>query len=407
MFKIHDIRGEYGKDITPQKFAVLGSAANLFGKEIVIGMDYRPHNRELSNAFCSGFEGEKTSIGNAPSPATAFLSRKLGLSLTASHNPPQYAGAKFFRKRTYLTEEEMAALKKRFEETRTKPAKEAPASEEPALIDEYVNALPEFKGGVFDLCGGAACAVKEIFPNAIFSDPDPLFQRHSAEPKDDTLAVLKEKTLAGVVGFAFDGDADRVIACDAGIVLEGDVVAAFIASGVLKKGEKVVLSIDCRQEVFDYLAGSGFSVITSKVGDTAVVGTAVKEGAAFSAERSGHYSFLSHAPNSDGIYAAAALSGTRAGELAAFNKRFRNVTLIEPTFVKIDFQKLRALIEDKEPRELVTLDGVKAVFDDYALLVRASTTEPKIRINSEAKNAELAGKGMALAQELVKKCMVR
>ncbi len=116
MFKIHDIRGEYGREVTLEKFFFLGTAANLFGNDIVIGMDYRPHNKKLLQAFCSGFEGEKTLTGPAPTPATAFLSEKLGLSITASHNPPQYAGAKFFKKMTYVTEEEMRSLRKRFEE---------------------------------------------------------------------------------------------------------------------------------------------------------------------------------------------------------------------------------------------------------------------------------------------------
>jgi len=257
------------------------------------------------------------------------------------------------------------------------------------------------------LAGGAACAIRQVFPGTIFNEPDPLFQKHSPEPKKDTLGVLREKTKTGGPGFAFDGDADRVIVCDSGTVLEGDVVAAFIASGLLKKTDRIVLSIDCRQEAFDFLRGEGFTVVTSKVGDPNVLETARREKAAFSAERSGHYSFLSHAPNSDGIYASALLSPTRPGEILGFSKQFKNVTVIEQVFSKVDFQKLRALAGEKEPNELVTLDGVKAVFDDYALLIRSSTTEPKVRLNSEAKNAELAKKGMNLAKKLVAQCVVK
>ncbi len=260
---------------------------------------------------------------------------------------------------------------------------------------------------MFDLAGGAACAIKQVFPSTIFSDPDPLFEKHHPEPRDDALGALKEKTRKGLVGFAFDGDADRVIVCDSGIVLEGDVVAAFIADRLLKKRQRLVLSIDCRQEVFDSLEESGFRVATSKVGDPNVLGTALREKAVFSAERSGHYAFLSHAPNSDGVYASALLSSTTPGELVAFNKQFKNITLIEQAFVKIDFSKLRELAEEKKPNELVTVDGVKAVFDDYTILVRSSTTEPKIRINCEAKNSESAKKGMRLAKELVARCVLK
>ena len=404
MFKIHDIRGKYGEDITTDKFKLLGTAAGLFGNEILIGVDYRPCNTELLGAFCSGFTGTKTVIGNAPTPATAFLSRKLGLSITASHNPAGYAGAKFFKKQTYVSEDEMAALKKRFEATKQAANAASAPTKQPELLEEYIDSLPEFKGGLYDLSGGAACAIKKVFPATIFGDPDPNFERHSPEPKDDTLTVLKEKTRKGVIGFALDGDADRVIPCDAGIVIEGDVVAAFIAQESFNKNDRIVLSIDCRQEVFDFLRDGGFKVITSKVGDPNVLQAAMANAAKFSAERSGHYSFLSHAPNSDGIYASALLSGTRPGELAEFKKQFKNVTLIEQVFVKADFAKLKELMAERAPNELVALDGVKAVFEDYALLIRASTTEPKIRINSEARTSELAAKGMALAKQLAIAC---
>jgi phosphomannomutase/phosphoglucomutase len=269
LFKAYDIRGKYGSEVTPEKFRVLGAAASAeFAKEITIGTDYRAHNAELLEAFCSGFNGEKTILGYAPSPATAFLSKKLGFSITASHNPAEYAGGKFFRNRTYCSEGEMTALKRRFETTKSGGNARGNIYDSPELMEEYLVSLPEFEGGIYDLGGGAACAISKVFPATIFSKPDPFFNGRSPEPKADTLEALRRRTIARrMVGFAFDGDADRMIPCDKGVVLEGDVAAAFIAERTLKKGDGIVLSIDCRQEVFRRLADAGFGVATSKVGE--------------------------------------------------------------------------------------------------------------------------------------------
>lgn len=409
MFRELDIRGKYGSEVTPENFLRLGTAAaEMFG-ELVVGMDYRPHNEKLLQAFLAGYRRKTVFLGYSPTPATAFLAKTAGLSITASHNPAGYNGAKFFRNRTYVSEEEMRELRKRYGAVvmEQSPLLPIPQANREAML-EYEESIPAIENGVFDLGGGAVCALKHLFPRHIFSEPDPTFSKRNPEPKDETLGELKKMTASDkVAGFAFDGDGDRVMMADGGRVFEGDVTAAFAAERLLKKNDALALSIDCRQEVFDFCGDAGFKVLTSKVGDANVLRMAVEKKAAFSAERSGHYSILRHAPNSDGIYFAAVMSGVRAGELNDFAGRFKNITIKKEEYCQANFEKLKTLFEEKRPSEIITIDGVKAVFDDYTVLVRASTTETKVRINSEARTAEKAREGMRLAEELLSKARIK
>jgi phosphomannomutase len=404
---------------------ILGAVLAKRTNSLIAAMDYRKNNKMLLKAFAEGYGKEIVFLGAIPTPALAYNSKLFGMMLTASHNPSEYAGAKFFKRQTYISGKEMDEIKNEFGkfegnfEGKQKSAKKNKVEKsgitaKPAidlntdgsinLVNNYLMTIPEIKGGIFDLCGGAVCAFKELFPKRIFDEPDPEYSKHSAEPKDDTLGKLKEMTLKEkMVGFAFDGDGDRLQVCDKGKLIEGDVTAAFITENYMKRHDRIVLSIDCRQEVFDSIRDYGAIPVTSKVGDANVVQKGLEEEAIFSAERSGHFIFFNHAPNSDGIYTAAALSKTKMGEFSDFAKRFKNVTLKEELFIEADFGKLKERIEEEEPEELITIDGIKAKFDDYTLLIRKSTTEPKIRINSEGENKEMARTGMELAKALLKK----
>lgn len=84
-----------------------------------------------------------------------------------------------------------------------------------------------------------------------------------------------------------------------------------------------------------------------------------------------------------------------------FSSRFKNTTLIEQEYIALDFNKLKSLVEERNPESVYTLDGVKAVFDDYTLLIRASNTETKVRINCEARTKEKAREGLELGKMLV------
>ncbi|PIT85956.1 hypothetical protein COU36_00415 [Candidatus Micrarchaeota archaeon CG10_big_fil_rev_8_21_14_0_10_59_7] len=404
MFRTYDVRGVYGADITAASFCSLGRAMSDYAKEIVLGMDYRRHNEELAAAFRAGFEGDVRYLGRAPTPAIAFHSEKLGAALTASHNPPKYSGMKPLRERRCFWPEELKELEGRMTPCGMRGAK--PLETDVELHDGYVSALPEAGDALFDLCGGAACALKDVFPNRIFDEPDPAYEKHSAEPKDGTLVVLKEKSHEKL-GFAFDGDGDRVAVCDRGEVIDGGSIIAYIAEHFLKKRDTLAITLDVSDEVAQYLADAGFGVEVSKVGDVFVLQKALQEGAAFAGERSGHYSMMKHMPYSDGIYFGLLLSQAKPGEIAEYASRFKAVTEIGAVYAKVDFVALEEKIRAREPAWISTIDGIKARFPEYCLLIRPSNTEPKVRVNSEAKTRELALRGMREAKELINACVVK
>lgn len=413
MFRTYDIRGVFGKEITAEGFFALGKALEKFSKTIVVGMDYRRNNDLLAAALLDGFGGEEAFQGFAPTPATAFNSQALGASLTASHNPPEYNGLKPLKLKRCFYGDELSQLKKEFDRVSEKLPKTARANgvspsrkADPALLDSYLDSLPEFGSAVFDLAGGAVCSIARAFPKTIFSQPDPMFVRHSPEPTPGALSVLASETRkTPSLGFAFDGDGDRCIAVDSGKIVDSGAATAFFASNFLKKGSRIILTLDVQDEVFVFLRDSGFSVEYSPVGDIFVLKKAEETNADFAAEKAGHYSVFKHMPYSDGVYFAAALSQAKPGELNEFAAQFKNVFLSEniPN-AAVDFARLAELAKSGNAERVETIDGVKAAFEDYTFLIRSSNTQPLVRVSVEAKSRERGLEGLAAAKRLLAEC---
>ncbi len=394
--KAYDFRGKYGSEATEEKCFRLGLAASAYKRPIVLGMDYREHNDSLAKAFLQGFSGETRFAGIVPSPVVGFAATAWGVQFTASHNPAGYNGVKFKKHRRCFFQSELAKLREWYFASKkpfvfeNRPLPDVDVS----LTQKYVEALPDFESGLYDLAGGAVCALRAVFPETIFAEPDPAYARHAPEPKADALGVLRKKSAdEKKVGFAFDGDGDRCVVVDGGVVMDGGILSAFIAFFHLPKKSRVLVTLDTQAEVFRFLQDAGFVVSYTPVGDVYLLEEMLDAGADFAAERSGHYSFKKHMPDSDGIYAAALLSGTRFGEVSAFASQFKQVSLKEEVRFSVDFSKLDALVREKAVRVDV-LDGVKAEFGDFTFLVRQSKTEPKVRINVEAADAQKAKRGL-------------
>ncbi|MFH0922598.1 MAG: hypothetical protein V1811_00900 [Candidatus Micrarchaeota archaeon] len=406
MFGAYDVRGIYGKDITDAKFSLLGSAISSFSDSLVLGMDYREHNARLAQAFLSGYSGKVRYAGFAPTPLVAFVSEKLGACITASHNPAEYAGIKFSKEKRCFYPDELADLKKKFEAAKQKSRQPVDLPKvDSDLSSAYLDSLPVANPkALFDLAGGSACALKNYFPQSIFSQPDPRFEKHLGEPTAEALSVLTAKSREKqCIGLAFDGDADRVAVVDCGEFIDGGFVGAFLAVSNLKRGDKVALTIDVSDEVFLFLRNYGLQPIYSPVGDVFLLKKAISSNAKFAFERSSHYSFLNHMPHSDGIYVGGLLSKTKPGEIRDFSKQFKNITLIENIPTKKPGTPMPRDLLSNASILIQVFDGLKARYDDFTILVRASQTEPKIRINVEAKTSEFAAEGMRLAREQLSK----
>ncbi|MFH1780117.1 MAG: hypothetical protein ABH803_03160 [Candidatus Micrarchaeota archaeon] len=389
MFRAYDVRGKYGSVVTKDNFFKLGKALNEFSSELVLGMDCREHNSLLAGALASGFDGEETFLGVSPTPATCFLSEKLGVCVTASHNPVGDAGAKMFLEKKPFFEEQMFSLNAKYSAEKARSFKGVELVQKD-LLDEYVYALPSCEAGVFDLAGGAVTSLKRVFPRTIFSEPDARFEKHSPEPTKAALSeLIALSKRENCLGFAFDGDGDRLSVVDSGEFVLPSVLVAFIAKNFLKKNDGIVLTIDFPEELFSLLRDSGFKVFESRVGDVFVLEKALKEKAVFSAEVGGHYSFLDFMPHSDGVYAASLLSRVKPGSIASCVE-FKRFTLYDAFPGLFDLTAFKESALALNPVETSFIDGVKAVFEDYSFLVRHSNTQEKTRVMIEAETREKA-----------------
>lgn len=422
MFKGYDVRGVYGSEVTEEKFFVLGQAFNEYAKRLVIGMDYRQHNDSLLNAFLNGFAGETAFLGIAPTPATAFNTTEFGVSITASHNPPEYNGLKPLTKKRPFYAQEMSDLKIRYAQLEALAEKSGRLSntkfekklvkENKTLLKEYTDSLPEFKPAIYDLGSGAVCAIKNVVARdggeLLSSEPDPFFKQRSPEPNDESLTALKQKTVSeNKLGFAFDGDGDRLALVANGRVLDGGVTGAFLAVQNLKKGDKLAMTIDVSEEVFDFLTDYGFQVYYSPVGHVNVPKKMEDVGGVYAMEYSGHYCFANRMLQADGPFNAALLSQARVNEVIEFADQFKVKRFVTKEPVRINFAAFEKIVREKEPLAMETIDGVKAKFEEYAFLVRQSQTEPKVRIFVEAKTQAGIDKGLKLVKDLIRKTILR
>ncbi|ODS38387.1 MAG: hypothetical protein A7316_08160 [Candidatus Altiarchaeales archaeon WOR_SM1_86-2] len=405
IFKGRDIRGKYGSELSKRDFFNVGLVLNNFSDKLVLGMDYRAHNPELCQAMLSGFGGSVSYLGNSPSPMVAYLSEKLklGVCLTASHNPSEYHGAKFFKEKRSFFENEMNEIKKHYENLKVENYKlnREKLAIDNDLRDEYLNKIPLIEDGIYDLCGGAACSIRDIFPHAIQNKPDPFFENNSPNPNDGKLHELKKKTVSdNKLGFAFDGDADRVVIAADGKVIRGDIIIAYIAENYLKKGDSVVMSLDCSNEVYNYIKDSGLNPHYAAVGQETLIKKAQEVNAKFTGEMSHHFSFTEFMPYSDAIYFAAVFSETKPEDISEFKNKFKNIMHQEVFPFQIDFDKL----EEKLSKKAIPIDktdGIKATFEDYCVLIRASKTEPIVRASIEVEEEYMERAKKAIREEIM------
>ncbi|HUY01552.1 MAG TPA: hypothetical protein VMV49_18455 [Candidatus Deferrimicrobium sp.] len=409
MFTTRDIRGVFGKDITPDKLKALSMVLSHIATQITIGMDYRKQNEKILEGVLSNFQGSVRYLDRISSPAVAYLAEQLGVCITASHNPPVYNGIKFFKPKRILYADEVENLRNQYLEMLEKKeplqnSRKIRLEIDEDLVQQYITAIPEIQDGIYDLCGGAACRFNSRFPETIFNKPDPTFQFHAPEPKENTLDHLKEATKKKTkVGYAFDGDADRIVLVVNGKLIPGDILIAYTAEHYLKENDKVILSLDCSQEVFDYIRDVGCNPIYAAVGQNLLIVEAIKTKAAFIGEFSGHYSFVEFMYYSDPLYFVGKISDTKPADLQTFLPQFQNIILREKIEGKIDYALLKQALE-KWTDQFVLLDGIKAILkdDNAAILIRHSQSEPITRINVESKNLKEATRIFGDLKEVIK-----
>jgi phosphoglucosamine mutase len=428
LFGTDGVRGIAGEFLTAELTLALGRAATARaagrGAErprVLVVRDTRASGEMLEAAVAAGIAaagGVALLGGVLPTPAAPLLVRRygfdLGVVLSASHNPYRDNGVKFFgadgHKLSDAVEEEIEALL-------DAPAAAGPAATaEPGAVTQLHGTLEDYlrelctRFAALDLSGtrilldcanGATYrAAPEIF-RRLGAHVDVLAATPDGRNINDGCGSTHVEALAQALaagehdaGFAFDGDGDRVLAVDrTGAVVDGDELIALAALHLRAQdrlpGGGVAVTVMTNYGFHTAMAAAGIEVATTAVGDRYVLEELLERGWALGGEQSGHIVELGFAPSGDGIASALltleALAGRDLAQRHAMEKlpqRLVNVRLPDRAAVEqaAEGAEMRAAIE----READALAGRGRV------LVRASGTEPLLRVMVEAPSAEEA-----------------
>jgi phosphoglucosamine mutase len=395
-FGTDGVRGVVGADLTVELVEKLGKAATLWSGRgrVFVGRDTRASGEELEEAFARGVVaagGNAVLAGVLPTPAVALLALDLGVVITASHNPPEYNGVKFFdaggQKLVDAAEEEIEALLDAGAPGGGAIDRVGVATE--SYLEHVLERFGSDLNGLSVVVDCANGAYSGLAPKAftrlgadvmtIGDEPDGTNINVACGATD--LAALSQavRDRGADLGVAFDGDGDRMLAVDAaGGTVDGDQILAILA---LDLGVDTVAVTEMTNLGFHRLMGErGIRVLTTAVGDRYVLEALRDDGAVLGGEQSGHLIYLRDHVTGDGLAAAlllcGALEGRTLAEAAAVMPKWPQAK--ENVRVKAkDFpDELRAEVE----RINDELDG------SGRALVRPSGTEPVVRVLVEAEN---------------------
>ena len=444
LFGTSGIRGVVNKDLSPdfcRRVALAIGTTLPQASTVCIATDTRTTREMIKEAVSSGLLScsiNVVDLGILPTPALALLTRELGFAagimITASHNPPEFNGIKLFTGNSLgYGEQEEADIERVFHEGPFRTGKEGRRIQAQGMLEHYLSfikgKLPctEFDKGlkiVVDPGNGAASGFAgDIFARmgldvvTINDEPDGLFPGRNPEPKADTLqgtiAFLRQHNADLAV--CFDGDADRVVFCDREGFLGFNECIAFISRLVIKQTgrKKVATTVEAGTLLDLAVKDLGGEVVRGKVGDVAVAYLAQEIDAALGVEEVGVYIIPEAGYYPDSIFASLFLLSqlSDVGEIRRFFQGiprlyFEKAKIPCPNELK---EPVMARAKEKvnlfAPREVNSLDGLRLEFPDAWMLIRASGTEPVIRVISESTSQtqtdELIVKGKELVQSLV------
>ena len=423
IFKAYDVRGIYGDTLTLETAYNIGVAFSEFvqSEKIIVGHDGRTSNLEIFNAIAAGIKSKNKDvhyIGTVPTDVVYSLSGLLdlpGLIITASHNPKEWNGFKFCNRGASPigVESGLLEIKKLASKNYALPLVLAESKKED-VTDIYINHLKEIVNPehinssikfAIDGGNGAIGSVIDSLSSkyglnyeGIYMDVDGTFPNHPADPSnpknlEELVNLVLEKNYQ--FGVAFDGDADRaVFSDDKGNIISGSIMTAIISDWLLsKRGEiKVVHNINVPPSVTSYLKKKGINLIRSKVGHSYIKQIMRDEDADFGGEHSAHFYLRENFYADSGIVTLLIFlqilseKNQTPSELISGYSFFPSSGEINFNVKNVD--ESISIVKNSFEKEFDTLDGISYFEDDYWFNIRGSNTEPKLRLNAEAKNIE-------------------
>jgi len=433
LFGTDGVRGKAGEVLTPFLAMKLAMAMGMYFRKnsktnkILVGKDTRKSGYMIENSIVAGLTAvgyNVIQIGPMPTPAVAFLTEDMrcdaGIMISASHNPYYDNGIKLFDGHgNKLDVEVEKAIENIYfsEEFELKVNKEIGKSKRiDDVIGRYIvhikESFPKEKNLsslriVIDTANGAAYKVAKTVFDELGADVITLNDKPNGYNINENCGAMHPQELANKVreyradiGFAFDGDADRLVVVDErGEIVDGDKLIGALAMYLKKhnklKNNGVAVTIMSNSALEDFLAQNGIKTYRSKVGDKFVLELMKENDLNFGGEQSGHIIFSDFAKTGDGVVSALQAvaylleSGKKASDAFNLFELYPQVQTNINVSEKIPFEKIEGAKD--------ILDSIKK--EGYNHIVRYSGTENKLRLLVEGENKK---KAKQLLDELVK-----
>ncbi len=423
IFKAYDIRGKVGSELTAEVANAVGRALADWLPEqgsVAVGRDMRPDSAELAAAVIKGLRTQGRDvidIGEVTSDMIYFAvgNMKLagGAMVTASHNPGEYNGIKLCREEARPIGQDggLFEIRDKIATDDFSPAASTLGGVEQRNIAEdwvqhtlsFIDAekLKEMRIAVDAGNGMAGAIFPELEPyvpwevEEMYFELDGTFPNHEANPLKfetltDLIAKIKELRLDG--GVAFDGDGDRAFLVDeTGTVLTGNIMNAMLAEYFLGQfpGSPILYDLRSSRVVPETITKNGGKPVRTRVGHAYIKQILREENSPFGGEVSGHFYFRDNFYADSGLIAAVIglyVAGLRKQKLSEIRKQYEQYETLEETnfIVEDKAAAISRLTEAFSDEEQDGLDGLSVTFANGSWFnVRASNTEPVMRLNAE------------------------
>ncbi len=426
IFKAYDIRGVYPSELSEETAYKVGRALVTFlrCKNVVIGHDMRPSSviilRELSRGITDQ-GADVIDIGLASTPMVYFAAQghDAAIVITASHNPAQYNGFKLCRENaipisgdTGIKEIEQMVLKNNFSD----PSKKGNISKKDVMKDfiahnlKFLRPIKPLKIVIDTANAMGGYTFPKIFekiPNLryihLFPELDGSFPNHEANPlKYETLKDLQKKVIEEKAdfGIAIDGDCDRCSFVDEkGEIIPNDFITALLGSMVLEQHPGSVVLYDLRSTwtIKERIEKKGGKPMMCRVGHAPIKLQMRENDAAFAGELSGHYYYKDSFFTESSIISSLLMMKLVTDENRSLSEIVRPLhKYFHSGEINSKVQDIKTILKKLEEKyghgEVSHLDGLYVAFSDWWFNVRASNTEPLLRLNLEAKTKDMMEK---------------
>jgi phosphomannomutase len=428
IFRAYDIRGIYPDDLDEEAGYAIGRAFVTFLEvdTVIVGRDMRLSGPQMFDAVTRGIMDQGANVINIGMVSTdqyyyacATLDQA-GIMVTASHNPAQYSGLKMVKKMPQLLSGDAGIQDLRHiveNDAYAKPSGKGSMSEVD-LSEDFVNmvlglvdvdALSDLKV-IADtgngMVGPILTRVYERMPSidltGMYLDPDGSLPNHGLDPlQPENRAELEQRVVSDSadIGFAFDGDGDRFFTIDdRGQFVSGDFLTALMSQYYLEKypGSNILYDVRASWAVPDLIKAAGGTPMMERVGHAFIKSRMAKEDAVFAGEVTGHYYFKDFFFADSGIVPSLIIMEMMSKKKASLSELL--APLEAKYFISGEINtrisgdpkaKLQELADTFKDSDIHWLDGVSVTYPDWHFNVRASNTEPLLRLNLEAMSKDL------------------